>query len=180
MFPLVLLGDPFLSLGKLLHRQVLIRNLLTGQGNHLQISSAHSLHSSLLSRTLSCELWPLWSPWTFTPSLQFRKSSGLHLGSPPYTMVWKLSRDKSWGTCRTYFIYFPSLKDYCLSLTDDQCLINHCLTVCRLLLFQAGGCLLLCLGSQIAFLYVWVYIHLRSTIIIITTSAISVVDLNLC
>lgn len=110
-------------------------------------------------------------------------SSGSPLGSilVPLPTLWSgNSRDKSWGTCRTYFIYFPSLKDYCLSLTDAQCLINHCLTVCRLLLFQAGGCLLLCLGSQIAFLYVWVYLHLWGTIIIITTSAISVVDLNLC
>lgn len=40
--------------------------------------------------------------------------------------------------------------------------------------------LLLRLGPQTGFLYVCVYIHVWGTIIIITTSAVSVVDLNLC
>lgn len=39
--------------------------------------------------------------------------------------------------------------------------------------------LLLCFDPQIAFLYVSVYIHIGGTMITITTSAISVVDLNL-
>ena len=46
----------------------------------------------------------------------------------------------SYGNYRTSAIYFPSLRDHCLSLPDVQCLANHCFIyfVC-FIVFQEGG-----------------------------------------
>lgn len=54
------------------------------EGQPPQISGVFSLHSSLLSDTLLCKLWPPWSPWSLSSvSSSHRKHLGLHLDSPP-------------------------------------------------------------------------------------------------
>ena len=68
-----------------------------------------SLGSSLLSGTLSCELWLPWSPWTLS---NISSTQGVYQVLPGFFFPVLLSRNHltvvSWGNCRAHLICFLS------------------------------------------------------------------------
>lgn len=95
----------------------------------LQISAVSSLCSSLLSGPLFCRLSSPWSCWTFqyislTQGVQ-QVLPGFPF-SPPLPRVENSLKVVSWGNVRVQLIWFPSMRNHCLLLTDIQDFENQC------------------------------------------------------
>ena len=67
--------------------------------------------------------WPPWTPSSFS---SIQGDYWALPGSPSCATVWKLSLARSWGSHKSQFVYFPSLRDHCPSLPDVQYLENWC------------------------------------------------------
>lgn len=100
-FLLALCDRSFLSFGQSPHKRA--RN--TWEELSLDPRALCLCHS-LLSRTLSRELCPRWSPW-LPVSPWLRESAGLFPASPSLCCGQEnLSKKKSWDNCKAYFVCF--------------------------------------------------------------------------